>query len=80
MLKQKRADKGTEGDNLPLCYASFELIRNMIKASKRKQREGKIVQSINLYEREDNKKKQRDNPSRAIDTSGDCDEVPSHGE
>ena len=28
--------KCTEGDNLPLCYSSFELIRHMIKASKKK--------------------------------------------
>ena len=27
-------DKCAEGDNLPLFYSSFELIRHMIKASK----------------------------------------------
>ena len=31
-------DKGTGGDSLPLCYASFELIRHMIKASKQKKK------------------------------------------
>ena len=28
-------DKGTGGDSLPLCYASFELMWYMIKASKK---------------------------------------------
>ena len=35
-VKAEKGDKDTEGDNLPLCYASFELIWNMIKASKKK--------------------------------------------
>ena len=29
-------DKGIGGDSLPLCYASFELIWHMIKASRKK--------------------------------------------
>ena len=31
-------DKGNGGDILPLCYASFELIRHMVKASKQNQK------------------------------------------
>ena len=56
-VKVEKGDKGTEGDNLPLCYASFELIWHMIKSSKRKQKEGEMVQSRDLYGREDDKKK-----------------------
>ena len=39
----EKGDKDTEGDNFSLCYASFELIWNMIKASKKKQKEGEMV-------------------------------------
>ena len=39
-VKAEKGDNGTEGDNLPLCYASFELIWHMIKASKKKQKRG----------------------------------------
>ena len=35
--------KCVEGDSLPMCYSSFELIRHMIKASKKKQKEGKTL-------------------------------------
>ena len=40
-IQSQRADIGkdnkcAEGDSLPLCYSSFELIRHKIKASKRK--------------------------------------------
>ena len=35
-VKDEKGNKGIEGDNLPLCYASFELIRHMIRASKKK--------------------------------------------
>ena len=37
-FKAENVYKGIEGDNLPLCYASFELIRHMIRASKQKKR------------------------------------------
>ena len=34
---EKREDNEcTEGDSLPLCYSSFELIRQILKASKQK--------------------------------------------
>ena len=49
--------KCAEGDSLPLCYSSFELIRHMIKASKQKKKEGEMVKSRNLYRREDDKEK-----------------------
>ena len=49
----RKDDEGTGGDSLPLCYASFELIRHMIKASKQKQKETEVVQARNLYENED---------------------------
>ena len=42
-VKAEKGDKGTEGDNLPFCYASFELIRHMIRASKKKRKEGVMV-------------------------------------
>ena len=32
-VKVEKGNKDTKGDNLPLCYASFELIWHMIKAS-----------------------------------------------
>ena len=48
-VKVEKGDKGTEGDNLSLCYASFELIQHMIKASKQKQRETEMVQARNLH-------------------------------
>ena len=56
-VKVEKDDKGIGGDTLPLCYSYFELIWNMIKASKKKQKEGEMVQSINLYGREDDKEK-----------------------
>ena len=31
-VEVRRDDEGTGGDRLPLCYASFELIRHIIKA------------------------------------------------
>ena len=34
----RKDDEGTGGDSLPLCYASFELIRHIIKASKQNQK------------------------------------------
>ena len=49
----------------------------MIKASKQKQKEGEMVQSKDLYGREDNKKKQPSNSSPATDTLRICDEVSS---
>ena len=55
--KADKGDKGIEGDILPLCYASFELIRHIIKACKQKQKEGEMVPSRDLYRKEDGKKK-----------------------
>ena len=52
----------------------------MIKASKKKQKEGEMVQSRNRYENEDDKEKLPCNPSPATDTLGICDKVSSHGE
>ena len=34
--RARKYDEGTRGDSLPLFYAFFELIRHMIKASKKK--------------------------------------------
>ena len=48
-VEVRKDDEGTGGDNLPLCYASFELIRHIIKASKQKQKETGVVQAKNLY-------------------------------
>ena len=41
-------NKCAEGDNLPLCYSSFELIRHRLKASKRKQKLEDMVHSIDV--------------------------------
>ena len=45
----RKDEEGNGGDSLPLCYASFELIRHIIKASKKKQKETGVVQDGNLY-------------------------------
>ena len=34
----RKDDEGIEGDILPLCYASFELIHHIIKASKQRKK------------------------------------------
>ena len=52
----------------------------MIKSSRKKQKEGEMVKSRNLYRREDDKEKQSCNPSLFTDMSGICDEVLSHEE
>ena len=46
-------DEGTGGDSLPFCYASFELIRHMVKASQQNKKETEVVQAKNLYRNED---------------------------
>ena len=73
-------DKCVEGDSLPLCYSSFELIRHMIKASKKKHKLEGMVHSINLCGKEDDNEEQSCNPSLSTDASGICDEVLSHEE
>ena len=45
----RKDDEGTGGDSLPLCYASFELIRHILKASKKKKKETGVVQAEKLY-------------------------------
>ena len=52
-VKAEEGDKGTGGDILPLCYASFELIRHIVKASKQKKKETEVAQAKNLYRNED---------------------------
>ena len=47
-VEVRKDDEGTEGDSLPLCYASFELIRHIIKASKQKKKETEVAQAKNL--------------------------------
>ena len=46
-------NRGTGGDSLPLCYASFELIRHMVKASKKNHKEMEVMQARSLYRNED---------------------------
>ena len=48
-VEVRKDDEGIGGDSLPLCYASFELIRHIIKGSKQKQKETEVVQARNLY-------------------------------
>ena len=52
-IKVGKYDEGTGGDSLPLCYASFELIRHMVKASKQKQKETEVMKARSLYKNED---------------------------
>ena len=42
-VEEGKDNKGTGGDILPLCYASFELIQHMIKSSKEEQREEEMA-------------------------------------
>ena len=42
-VKTRKDGKCVEGDSLPLCYFSFELIQHMIKSSKQKHKEGEMV-------------------------------------
>ena len=37
-VEMRKDNEGTGGDSLPLCYASFELIRHIIKASKKRKK------------------------------------------
>ena len=77
-VEEGKDDEGTRGDSLPLCYSSFELIQQLIKASKQKRKEREMVQFGNLYRKEDDKKKLPGDPSLAIDTSWVCDEGSRH--
>ena len=73
-------DKCDEGDSLPLCYSSFELIRHMIKTSNKKHKLEEMVPSKNLYGKEEDKEERSCNPYPAIDTSGVCDDILSYEE
>ena len=42
-------NKCAEGDTLPLCYSSFELIRHQLKASKKKQKLEAMVHFIDFF-------------------------------
>ena len=63
-------DKGIGGDSLPFFYASFELIRHMIKDSKKNQKEMEMVQTRSLYKKEDDKKNQPGDSPHATNTLG----------
>ena len=58
-------DRGIGGDSLPLCYASFEIRRHMIKASKQKQKETEMAQTRSLCKKEEDKKNQLGDSSYA---------------
>ena len=47
-VEEIKYDEGAGGYSLSLCYASFELRRHMVKASKQKQKETEVVQAGNL--------------------------------
>ena len=47
-VEVRKDDEGTGGDSLPLCCASFELIRHIFKASNQKQKEMEVAQARNL--------------------------------
>ena len=48
-------NKCAEGEILPLCYSSFELIRHRLKAYKKKQKLEDMVHFIDLFGTEDDK-------------------------
>ena len=84
-IQSQKAEKGkddkcTEGDSLPLCYSSFELIRCKLKASKWKQKLKDMVHSIELFGTKYYKEEQSCSPSPLIDTLGVCDEALGHKE
>ena len=56
-----------EGDSLSLCYSSFELIRQRLKASKQKQKVEDMVHFMNLFEIEDDEDEQSSSLSQLID-------------
>ena len=58
-------DKCAEGDSLPLCYSSFELIQHMIKASKQNKKEMEMTQTRSLCKKEEDKKNQPGDSSYA---------------
>ena len=48
--KKREDNECVEGDSLPLCYSSFELIRQRLKASKQKQNFEDMGNFINFLE------------------------------
>ena len=84
-IQSQKAEKGkddkcAEGDSLPLCYSSFELIRHRLKVSKWKHKLEDMVHSIDVCGTKDDKEEQSCSPSLLIDTSGICDEALGHKE
>ena len=63
-----------KGDSLPLCYSSFELIRQRLKASKQKHKFEDMVHFMNLFEIEDDEDEQSCSPSQLMDRSVVCNE------
>ena len=84
-IQSQKVETGKDGKcaevySLPLFYFSFELIRQMIKASKQKQKLEDMVHSINLCGKQEDKEEHLCNHSPFIDTSGICDEELGHKE
>ena len=72
VIQSQKAEKieenqHAEGDNLPLFYSSFELIRQRLKASKQKQEVEDMVHFMNLFEIEDDEDEQSSSLSQLID-------------
>ena len=66
------------GDSLPLCYSSFELIRQRLKASKHKQKVEDMVHFMNLFEIEDDEDEQSCSQYQLMQKSMVCNEILDH--
>ena len=67
---EKREDNEcVEGDSLPFCYSSFELIRQILKASKHKQKIEDMENLMDLLEVEDDKDEQSWSQSQLMEKS-----------
>ena len=67
-----------EGENLPLCYSSFELIRQRLKASKQKQKFEDMENLMNFLEVEDDEDEQSCSQSHLMEKSVVFNEALDH--
>ena len=72
---EKRKDSEcAEGDCLPLCYSSFELLRQRLKASKQKLNYEDMENFMNFLEVEDEEDEQSCSQSHHVEKSVVCNE------
>ena len=78
---EKRKDnEGARGDCLPLCYSSFELIKQRLKASIQKHKFEDMVHFMNMFEIEDDEDEQSCSPSPLMDRSVVCNKASDYKE